>query len=151
MSRIHVLFVISLVIVLLSGCTSHDLYIHGKSSILSYDWKSQIQTGQTSEKELINLLGQPTAYYHRYPNVDEKYLLYSSIATIAVRRHYPFFPKAQFTSKQIPYETRVWFLVSKGIVAKQILLEKDPDLNDFIASSSSEYPHCENSKCKLNK
>ena len=155
MRKIFFVFATVLTALSMAGCTRHELVaVNGQSSILSMDWKSKIQTGQTTEQELVALLGRPTAYYHRMPNVNEMYVFYSSLATVMTINHYPFFPKAQFYCKQTPHASREWFLVSKGQIIKHISsrsLENDPDLNSFVRASGPEYPYCEKTKCKLKK
>jgi len=142
-----ILCTILLCFILLSGCTRHELCaIHGQSSVLSSDWKSKVHVGQTTEMELLALLGKPTRYYHQTPNTGEKYLFYSSIATVRTINHYPFFPEAQYFAKKTSHKAREWFFISKGKLSQHISCDSpadDPDLKDYIGTSGPEYPYCE--------
>jgi hypothetical protein len=129
------------VIFLMYSCnldSQQILYVHGQSSVHSADWKAKIHLNQTTEQELLSLLGQPTSYYHRMPNTSEKYLLYSSIATVVERQKSPI---KGTTEKHTTYEAREWFLISKGVLTEHLSAEDtegDPDLSGFIASSGSD-------------
>jgi len=133
--------------VFFSGCKSpQQLYVHGESSILSHDWKSKIKVGETTEQDILSLLGYPSGVFHKTPNSNELYLFYSAIATVWNKTHYVLFDPG---SKMDTYESREWFLISNGKLIKHVSAttrDGDPDLNGFMASSSLEYPYCERVK-----
>lgn len=133
----------------IAGCQKQEFWIHGRSSVLSHEWKSQVEIGKTTESDVLLLLGKPTAYYHRTPYCNEKYLFYSATVTIHTITHYPFFPNAQFASDQQPFSSRIWFLVSNGIVTQQIESGEDPDLTGLLHAPGPDYPWCEKTKCSL--
>jgi hypothetical protein len=73
MTRTYIILTTLFSLSFFSGCTRHELaFVNGQSSVLSSEWISEIQINQTTERELVALLGKPTAYYHRTPNSGEK-------------------------------------------------------------------------------
>lgn len=148
MTRVYILMP---VIVFLFGCQTKETYVGGQSNTVELDWKSQIHLNKTTEKEIVDLLGQPNGYYHHTPNNGDKYLLYKTTSTLHTIHHLPFLPKFQFASQSKASVTSVWFFISKGIVTKQIQSEEAPDLEKFIKSSGAEFPYCDKIKCKQKK
>ncbi len=143
MNRMYMLI---LLVVFLFGCQTKETYIGGQCNIVELDWKSQIHLNKTTEKEIVDLLGQPNGYYHHTPNTGEKYLLYQTTCTLHTGHHLPFLPKFQFASQNKESVTRVWFFISNGIVTQQIQSGENPDLKKFIRSSGAEFPYCDKVK-----
>lgn len=149
MARVSTISLMSLIVLVLSGCQTCESYVNGQSDIVELDWKSQIHLNKTTEKEIVDLLGEPAGYYHHNPNNGEKFLFYHATSTLSTTQHLPFIPKAQFASQSKASVTRVWFFISKGVVTEQLESCKNPDLTKFIRSSSSEFPYCDKVKREM--
>ena len=140
MARRYIFLLTSLIVLFLSGCQTHETYANGQTEILKPGWKSQIHLNKTTEKEIVDLLGEPGGYYHRVPG--EKYLYYHATSNLLTTQHLPFMPKVQFASQGKASVTRVWFFISKGVVTEQLESGENPDITKLIRSSSSEFPYC---------
>ena len=136
---------------LVQGCQTQSSYVNGNSNLVNKDWQSRIQLYKTTEGEIISLLGKPSGYYHKVPNQNIKWLFYSSTETNTKKYHLPFVSEAQFSSQSKHKYHRVWLLSSQGILTEQLTTGKDPDLQGFIRSDSSEYPYCNSTKCRLKR
>lgn len=138
-------------ILLTVGCQTQDHYISGNSNLVNKDWQPLIQLSKTTENEVTAILGKPNGYYHKVPNQGIRWLFYTSTETNMKNYHLPFISEAQFASQSKQKSHRVWLLSSQGIITQKLTTEKDPDLQGFIRSDSSEYPYCNSTKCKLKK
>jgi len=152
MIKRFILILSFLFVLVVSGCTSSDVYRSGQSSIADVEWQFKVHEYETTEEEVVDLLGKPYGYYHKVgKGGKEKYMLYTLKTTKIKSTHLLFVPDAQFASEQKESVKRVWFYVSDGVVTKILQSGGKPDLTNYVLNTSSEYPYCDNVKCKTKR
>ena len=128
------------------GCSHHELSVHGQSGVLSRDSLARVSIGDTTEKALIGVLGEPSYYYHDLETKGHKYCVYSTVATIRSNRHIPFVQNCRTTS----HVSIMWFEVAEGVVTEVFETEEPGEFDiDFQRYLYSPDPELKTSRHRL--